>query len=244
MSRLIILGSSSAIPSLEHENTHLAILRQSGIVLIDCPGNPINRLTQAGLDTLQVEHLVLTHFHPDHISGAPSLLMQSWLMGRKTPLDIYGLAYTLNRLKKMMRLYEWQTWPDFFPVRFHQLPEVEFTPVLKDKEIQLTASPVQHIIPTIGLRVDFIQSGKSLAYSCDTEPCQAVARLGEDVDILIHEATGAANGHSSASQAGQIAAQAQAKRLALIHYPTHGKFDPQPLLQQAAPNFLKTGFPG
>jgi ribonuclease Z len=56
------------------------------------------------------------------------------------------------------------------------------------------------------------------AYSCDTEPCAAVAELADQADILIHEATGAEPGHSSASQAGNIATRAGAGSLYLIHY--------------------------
>ena len=74
------------------------------------------------------------------------------------------------------------------------------------------------LIPTIGLRVEVNQTGKVLAYSCDTEPCDAVVELAEKADVLIHEATGEHQGHSSASQAGSIATQAKAGSLYLIHY--------------------------
>jgi ribonuclease Z len=76
------------------------------------------------------------------------------------------------------------------------------------------------MIPTIGLRVEFLQGEHSLAYSCDTSPCDEVIRLASGVDLLIHEATGAQFGHSSAAQAGSIARQAEAGKLALIHYST------------------------
>ena len=62
--------------------------------------------------------MILTHFHPDHVSGLPSLLLDMWLMGRKDPLTIYGLAYTLERMEKLMEAYDWASWPGFFPVEF------------------------------------------------------------------------------------------------------------------------------
>ena len=237
MAQLIILGSSNAVPSIDHENTHMVLADDAGLILIDCPGNPIVRLRQAGLDPLDLEHLVLTHFHPDHISGAPSLLMQSWLIGRKKPLHIYGLTYTLDRLIKIMELYEWQSWPGLFPVRFHEIPEIEHSPVLENKNMRLIASPVQHMVPTIGLRFEFFESQQILAYSCDTEPCPAVVRLAHQADLLIHEATGASNGHSSAAQAGEIASKTSAKRLALIHYSSDENSNPQSLLDTARQTF-------
>ncbi len=74
------------------------------------------------------------------------------------------------------------------------------------------------MIPTIGIRVESIQSGKVVVYTSDTEPCPAVLNLGKDADLLIHEATGEGFGHSSAVQAGKIAREAGAKKLMLIHF--------------------------
>ncbi len=236
MPKLIILGTSNAIPDEHHENTHMALVGEKRTVLIDCVNNPIIRLRQAGLDFNQITDLVLTHFHPDHVSGVPSLLMNSWLLGRRQPLDIYGLSYTLERLEKMMDFYDWATWPDFFKVNFHPVPEEEMVPVLESDEFRIYSSPVHHIVPTIGLRVEFKESDRVLAYSCDTEPCQEVINLASGADVLIHEATGASFGHSSAAQAGTIARQAEVGHLYLIHYQT-GDFDAHSLVPQAEKTF-------
>jgi ribonuclease Z len=146
------------------------------------------------------------------------------------------LNHTLNCIEKMMDLYEWETWPEFFPVIFHRLPEEEMTPVLETEDFRIFASPVCHIIPTIGLRIEAVQTGKTIAYSCDTEPCSQVVRLGKDADILIHESTGESYGHSSSAQAGVIAEKAGAKALYLIHYPPH-LFKDEGLIEQATKYF-------
>jgi len=236
MPKLIILGTSNAIPDEHHENTHMALLGENRTVLIDCVNNPIVRLRQAGLDINRLTDLVLTHFHPDHVSGVPSLLMNSWLLGRRQPLDIYGLSYTLERIEKMMDFYDWATWPDFFQVNFHPVQEIEMAPVLEGDEFRIYSSLVHHIVPTIGLRVEFKKTDRVLAYSCDTEPCQEVIKLASGADVLIHEATGASYWHSSAAQAGTIARQAEVGRLYLIHYQT-GDFDAHSLLPQAEQTF-------
>ena len=218
MPKLIVLGSSNAIPDENHENTHLALIGEQRRVLIDCTGNPVVRLKQAGIDLSSITDLFLTHFHPDHVSGVPSLLMSMWLLGRSESLDIYGLHYTLDRIEKMMGFYEWDQWPDFFPVAFHRLPAEPMTLALKCDEFLIFTSPVKHLIPTIGLRIEAVRTGKILAYSCDTEPCDAVIELAKAADVLIHEATGPHPGHSSASQAGSVAARVEAGSLYLIHY--------------------------
>jgi ribonuclease Z len=220
MPKLVILGSSNAIPTAGHENTHLLIIGDERTVLVDCSGNPIVRLQQAGLDFHKLTDIILTHFHPDHVSGVPLLLMDLWLMGRKEPLNIHGLSHTLDRVEAMMQLYEWGDWPGFFPVSFCRLPEEEMATVLDGPEFRIYSSPVKHFVPTLGLRLELHNSGKAMTYSCDTEPCPQILRLAAGADVLIHEATGASNGHTSAEQAGEIASQAQVGQLYLIHYPT------------------------
>jgi len=223
MPKVIILGSSNAVPSIDHENTHLVIVGEERTILVDCVSTPVVRLEQAGVDFNSLTDIVITHFHPDHVAGVPLLLMDMWLMGRTKPVNIYGLHYTMDRLEDLMGFYGWDEWPNFFPVGFYRLPEAEMSLVLDSAEFRVRSSPVHHMIPTIGLRVECLTHGKVLTYSCDTEPCEQTVRLAAGADVLIHEAAGATFGHSSAEQAGEIATKAEVGKLYLIHYPT-GRF--------------------
>ena len=236
MPKVIILGSSNAIPDETHENSHMALIGDDRFVLIDCVSNPIVRLRKAGLEVENITDLILTHFHPDHVSGVPLLLMDLWLMGRERELRIHGLDYTLDRLETLMDLYGWDSWPRFFPVEMNRIADMEMNLVQENEQWRIFSSPVSHIIPNIGLRIEFPNSKKVFAYSCDTEPCPQVVKLANNSDVLIHESAGAAWGHSSASQAGQIANEAQAKQLYLIHYP-NGNFEDNNLLSRAKGSF-------
>ncbi len=217
MSRITFLGTASAVPNQTHQNSHFILETDGKVVLVDCAGNPVVRLEQAGIDPLAITDLILTHFHPDHVSGAPLLLMDLWLMGREDPLSIYGLQGVIDKFEKMMALYEWQDWKGFYPVEFHRLASEEFTSVLTTDTISIHSSLVCHMIPAIGLRFELPEG--IIVYSTDTGPCEQVIRLAEGADILIHEASGSSNGHSSAAEAGVIASRAGIKKLVLIHYP-------------------------
>lgn len=236
MPKVVILGSSNAIPDETHENSHLALVGSERLVLIDCAGTPTVRLRQAGLDIDQLTDLILTHFHPDHVSGAPLLLMNLWLLGRERELTIHGLDHTIDRFETMMDLYGWEKWPGFFPVEMNRLPEQEMVTVQETDEWRIYASPAAHIIPSIGLRIEFIGSNRVLAYSGDTEPCTSVVRLAQDSNLLIHESTGASWGHSDAAQAGEIARQANTGQLYLIHY-ANGRFKDGNIVTRAAEAF-------
>jgi ribonuclease Z len=235
MAKIVILGTSYAIPNEDHENTHMALVSESGTVLIDCVGTPLVRLAEAGIAVESIDDLIVTHFHPDHVSGVPLLLMNMWLMGRQKALRIYGLHHCLERLEDLMGFYHWDNWPHFFPVAFHRLPEREQVLVLEKDGIKIHSSPVRHLVPTIGLRIE-ASSGNVLAYSCDTEPCPSVVRMAQGARDLIHEASGGGMGHSSASQAGGIAREAGVKNLYLIHYPS-GKYRSGTLIEQARETF-------
>jgi len=236
MSELVILGSSNAVASPGHANTHLLLLTGKKKVLIDCATNPVVRLQEAGCEINSVTHIILTHMHPDHVSGFPILLMDMWLTGRNYPLNVYGLAFTLERIQKMLELYNWLEWPNFFQVNFITISSETHEVVLFDNDLKIYSSPVTHFLPNICLRIELPAVKKSIVYSCDTEPCQNVQDLAYETDMLLHEASGDLPGHSSAAQAGMIAENAKVKNLYLIHYPNN-ELSSDNLLIEAANHF-------
>ena len=232
MARVIILGSAAAVSDAEHDNTHFVLVGEHGAVLVDCGTNPMGKLHKLGIHDERLQDVILTHFHPDHVSGFPNMLMHMWLLGRQAPLRVYGLHHCVNRTEDMMAAFVWETWPDFFPVTFHRVMERNDAPLLENEDFHITAWPTKHFVPTFGLRIVNKQTGKVLAYSCDTEPIPGLLELGQNADMFIHEAAGQGFGHSSARQAGEIAAEARAKSLYLIHYQVWNT-DPRPLVDEA-----------
>jgi len=88
--------------------------------------------------------------------------------------------------------------------------------------------------------------GRKLVYTGDTRPHDAVAAAAEDADLLIHDATfaddaadrAADTGHSTAGEAADIAARADAKALALTHVSSRYAGDARELREDAeAANF-------
>jgi len=232
MPTLTVLGSANALSDAEHESTHLLVKGDERVILIDCVNNPIWRMQRAGVGYEDLTDLILTHFHPDHVSGVPTLMINLWLLGRKRPLNVYGLAHTLERVENLLMAYRWKRLDNFYPVFFHPIPEQDDTLAFETREFRVIASPVRHFLPTIGLRIEFPQVQQAMAYSCDTLPCPQVIALGKEVDVLLHEANGLGEGHSSAAQAGRAATLAHARSLYLIHYPVW-EDDPTRLIPQA-----------
>jgi ribonuclease Z len=226
VARVLTLGTAAAVPDERHASTHLAVEGVYGFYLIDCGGRPILRIRQAGLELERLRGLIVTHFHPDHVAGIPLLLMDTWLLGRTDPLPVYGLQDVIERYNAMMDLFRRDEWPGFFDTPCHVIPEEVGAAVLEDDELRVIGAPVEHVVPTMGVRIENKRSGGVVAYSSDTSPCDAVVELARDADILIHEAAKATPGHTGAAQAGEIARRAGARRLVLIHYrPASHKYD-------------------
>lgn len=233
MAKLIILGTATNIPDATHENTHMVLVGDERMVLIDGPGNPYSRLLQAGLDPDRLTDIVVTHFHPDHAAGIPLLLMAIGLKGRKAPLNLYANQHCMERLLRNLEDYDWDKW-HWFKVNMILLPEDERHLFLEYEDFCLYTTPVKHFVPAVGIRVE--TPDKILVYSGDTAPTPALDRLAVGAEIMIHEVGGASEGHSSAAQAGKAAAKSGAKELILVHYPVGG-FDGRILLKEAGEKF-------
>ncbi|MBN1979241.1 MAG: MBL fold metallo-hydrolase [Anaerolineae bacterium] len=226
MARVVTLGTAAAVPDETHATTHLAVEGEFGFFMIDSGCNPILRIRDAGLDLDRLGGLILTHFHPDHVATVPIFLMDTWLLGRRAPLPIYGLQDVVDRYNIMMDLFRRDEWPGFFDTPCRVVPEKTGALVFEDDDFRVTAAPVKHVVPNIGLRIENKDSGGVVAYSSDTSPCDTMVELARNADILIHEAAESTPGHSSAAQAGEVAHRAGARRLVLIHYrPAPHKYD-------------------
>lgn len=85
----------------------------------------------------------------------------------------------------------------------------------------VTAERVNHPVETYGVRVE--HAGRVLAYSADSAPCEALARLAQNADLFLCEASyvhGEQNPpdlHLTGREAGEVAAKANVSRLVLTH---------------------------
>jgi ribonuclease Z len=186
-------------------------------------------LQRAGIEPSDVDAIFLSHGHADRILGFPQLALAQKFRPHDPPLRIYCTAAVREVVSTITQL----TFPeaaDSLP-RFNwiELPEGPRQCHDLADDIQLTVELVfgPPYMPVLGLRLDFFDEGLSLSYSADTAPSDTVVSLAHSCDLLIHEAPYSATlqpdispelfFHSDARQAGQIAARAGAKRLALVH---------------------------
>ncbi len=216
---LYLLGTGAAVSDPHRTTTMLAVSDSASTLAVDCGGDLIQRMLACGIDLDTLDGLILTHEHPDHVSGFPLVMEKLWLVGRRRPLPVYGPATALSQARRIFEAFDTSDWEGLPEIEWHEVALEPEADVLSSEAWTVAATPVDHSVPTIGLRFTD-RHGRSIAYSCDTAPTGNVADLAREADVLVHEATGHMPGvHSSVEEAAEIAARAGVHRLLLVHLP-------------------------
>ncbi|MDQ3397099.1 MAG: MBL fold metallo-hydrolase [Deinococcota bacterium] len=219
MAILHLLGTGAALSDPHRTTTMLAFENGSSAIVVDCGGDVVQRLLAAKVVLKNIQALILTHEHADHVGGFPLFMEKIWLAGRRHPIPVYGIKPAISQAKRSFETFDTSGWEGMPEIDWYEVAEEEHAPVLEDKEWRVTASPGSHTVPVTALRVEDKRGGGVVAYSCDTERSDAVTRLAQSATILVHEATGDFAGHASAEQAAQVAREAGVGRLLLVHLP-------------------------
>ena len=219
MATLHFLGTGAALSEPHRTTTMLGIASEEVFWLIDCGGDVLQRAMAAGLHPDRFAGLILTHEHPDHVSGFPLFIEKMWLAGRHAPLPVYGPREALEQARRCFATFDTHSWTGLPALLWHVIPPEEHTLFYEDARWRMWASPGVHGVPTLGIRIEDRTTGRSMTYSSDTEPCASIARLAHGSTLLVHEATGKGPGHSSAEEAAHIAQEAGVHRLFLVHLP-------------------------
>jgi len=217
MAMLHLLGTGAAFSASDRTTTMLAVSGPGSTVVVDCGGDVVPRLLAHRLELDRVGALIVTHEHADHVSGFPLMMERLWLAGRARPLDVYGPPPAIAQVRRLHDSFDTSAWPGYPGARYHPVPLADAVPVLADEDWDIVGAPGEHPVPALALRIRDRHGGGVLAYSGDTEPAPAIERLARDADLLVHEATGDAPGHSSAADAAGLAGRAGARRLVLVH---------------------------
>lgn len=101
LTRITFIGTGSGKAALNRFHSSFVIDHSAFRLLVDAGDSVSRALLKSGVDFNSIDGIVLSHFHPDHICGLPSLLIQMKMNKRKSPLKIFlhnSLFEDLRRL--------------------------------------------------------------------------------------------------------------------------------------------------
>ncbi|MEM4790417.1 MAG: MBL fold metallo-hydrolase [Thermofilum sp.] len=221
MSGLVVvpLGYGGWVSNPLFGTTSLLIRAGSLTFLLDAGEGVYASLKRCGFDVSDIDYVLVTHKHGDHVLGLPTLLVHAKRLNRK--LKLIGPAdLDLRALLSAVGI------PDHVERVEAMLiePPAEPTLVLSEGAAKVYAVAVEHTHPALAYRVE--AGGASLVYTGDTRPTSSLVGLAKGCDLLIHEASynpgeesvAVADGHSTARQAVETAARAGARYLMPVHF--------------------------
>ncbi len=217
--KVTILGFSNGLDCLDSANTSLLVTTQQTSILVDVSSSPRQSLLKAGLDSLSLDAVLITHGHIDHVYAFPSLIHSMWLQNRTKPLSIVGNDFALEVCKHFFFYFKLDK-----KIKF----KIDWKDVSTNKigDIQISSFSLYHRpeVPVNGYT--FIADGLKVSYFPDSVATLPVPECALDSDIFIHEAGGLEKdkeeinkSHTTALQAANMAKQAKAKELILVHVP-------------------------
>jgi len=178
---ITFLGTGVAIPQKDRVQSGMIVRLEEKPLLIDCGSGVLNRFPEAGISHVEVDTVLLSHLHLDHVADLHPLIKANWLRGN-TSMKVYGPEGTEEWFSKVLDAYEYiQEEVDVDVIEL--LPGKEFTPDGFDCEISCIEAI--HSVPALAYRITG-EDGE-FVYSGDTEPSREIIELAEGADLLIHE---------------------------------------------------------
>ena len=173
----------------------------------------------------RLDAVVISHMHADHFLDLIPLryAVRYGSKRRSNRLPVWMPPGGIAMLRRMTDVFHGEGPGDFLDEAF-ELKEFDPAGSLSLGPGQLRFAATTHFITSFAIR--YQRNGSSVTYSADTAPDPRVVDLARDTDLFLCEATlrvneeehGGVRGHSSAAEAGQMAADARVRKLALTHY--------------------------
>jgi ribonuclease BN (tRNA processing enzyme) len=231
-----LLGSGGFVPN-DRRETACTLVRDGDRALLIDAGSGARRLVGSGLlDGVERLHVVLTHFHMDHVVGL------FYAADLEPGLEVWAGGAALEDIPArtiVERLLGSPFAPPSFASRIRDVHE------LPAGEADVGGFPLRtriqrmHSNPTLALRI-----GDALAWCTDTAYDAGNEDFARGVSLLGHEAFHAGDTtddgtHTASGEAARLAAVAGVGRLVLIHVDP-ALDDDVALLRHAEPHFAET----
>jgi ribonuclease BN (tRNA processing enzyme) len=243
--RLILLGTAGGPrPRTSRFPSAQVVLVDDTPYIVDCGNGVARQLVAVNVPLRAIRHVFIMHHHSDHNADYGNLLLLAWTAGLQTPVDCWGPApltrmtaqfLALNSTDIESRIADEGRVPLAPLIRPHDLDRASV--VLDDGKVRVTAALVDHPPLDRAFAYRFDTPERSIVISGDTRKSDALVRLAQGADVLVHEAlfpsavdrlianvpnapslkASIIGHHTAAEDVGRVAAAAGVKTLVLSH---------------------------
>lgn len=145
--KLTILGFNSAIPKKKSAPTAQLLEIANRYFLIDCGEGTQVQLRRAKAKFSKINHIFISHLHGDHVFGLIGLISTLQLLGKETPLKIFGPKgikdFIMNQLMHTQSNCS-------FEIEFIELEGKTSKLIFEDDKVEVYTIPLNHRIYTNG----------------------------------------------------------------------------------------------
>lgn len=207
-----LLGTGSALPTGDRYQAGLLVdgATSDHPFLVDCGAGTIHRIAQADYDVTDIQTLILTHHHLDHVADIPSLLKARWLRDNPT-FTVLGPPGTRDYLEPSLSL---DSLEDRVDMTIREIDDDGFAFAGHD----VTTCATTHSAAGYAYRFD-----DALTISGDTEASPNVAALADGSSVLLHDCAYPDEDHTNHATPralGRTLADTDVDRIYLTHlYP-------------------------
>ncbi len=230
MSSLTLLGTGTCQIEFERRASSVLLELDGVYILFDCGHGTVQRLLEVGVQHNQVHAIVLSHFHPDHISDLIPF-MQAGAWSRQNPrtedLHIYGPPGVQKMIDGFMKLFGESSFKQAsYRVHVHEFTAGTYT---------IGSFPVEAVsLPPAGNHgLGFAWNGKRYALTGDSYFHEEEIAFLSEVDLAIID-----SGHSEDHEIVELAVRSQARTLVCSHL--YRELDASRLQEEA----VKRGYQG
>jgi ribonuclease Z len=201
--KVILLGTGNPNPDPRHLGCSLILLVDETPYVVDFGAGLVRQAAALTpeyggvIEELDIKKLAiafLTHMHSDHTIGYPDLILTPWVMGRETPLEVYGPDGVIEMSENILKAFQ-----DDIKYRIYGLEpannegwrvnahEIREGIVYEDTNVTVEAFLIKHGTWPDAYGYRFTTPDKVIVISGDTAPCENIIKYSQGSDILIHE---------------------------------------------------------
>ena len=258
--RWTTLGTAGGpIPAVDRSEPANLLTTDRQQILVDTGDGTVNQLAKIGLTVGAIQHVLISHHHLDHTGGLAAVIGLRWMNQFPGTLTVFGPPGTRELVDGIVASMQPQARVGFGlgipvqpPASSVEVVEISSGQSINIGEVEVIISTNTHFshegpqpaMPPQSLSFRFNYRGRSITYTGDTGPSDAVMQLASRTDLLVSEVMDLeglyaeiqkkrrdaspdtlrdlrrhlATHHLSAEDVGEMAARASVARVVLTHF--------------------------